>query len=237
MKFYRPLKPVRALTFDLDDTLYDNGPIIRAAEAALNSHLKKHHPTAANLAPSDWKKIQADLISANPALASDMGQLRMQSLLTALSDELAEHALEDAAKACFDHFYDKRSDFEIEQQIHSCLAKLSQKVPLIAITNGNVNPEKIGIAGYFKHFFHANTDLPMKPAPALFKAAIDELDCQPEQILHVGDNLIKDVQGAINAGMQTAWYAHDRGMIMRKEKATLLPHVELQSLDDLLLLI
>ncbi|NMH59914.1 HAD-IA family hydrolase [Alteromonas ponticola] len=237
MKIYRPLKPIKAMTFDLDDTLYDNGPIIRAAEAALNVHLKKHHPAAANLAPADWKKIKADLIKANPALASDMGQLRMQSLLTALSDELAEHDLETAAKACFDYFYDKRSDFEIEQNIHALLAELAQKIPLIAITNGNVDPDKVGIADYFTHFFHASVDLPMKPAPALFEAAMEKLTCSPEHILHIGDNLIKDVQGAINAGMQTAWYAHDRGMIMRQEKATVLPSIELHSLDELLLLV
>ncbi|MGP1084095.1 5-amino-6-(5-phospho-D-ribitylamino)uracil phosphatase YigB, partial [Serratia sp. CY58181] len=29
MQFYRPLRPLAALTFDLDDTLYDNRPVIR----------------------------------------------------------------------------------------------------------------------------------------------------------------------------------------------------------------
>lgn len=28
MHFYRPLAPIKAMTFDLDDTLYDNHPVI-----------------------------------------------------------------------------------------------------------------------------------------------------------------------------------------------------------------
>ena len=28
MHFYRPLRPIAAMTFDLDDTLYDNYPVI-----------------------------------------------------------------------------------------------------------------------------------------------------------------------------------------------------------------
>ena len=32
MKFYRPLRPFKAISFDLDDTLYDNHPIIEKAE-------------------------------------------------------------------------------------------------------------------------------------------------------------------------------------------------------------
>ncbi len=237
MIFYRPLSPVKAITFDLDDTLYDNGPIIRAAEEALDLHLETHHPQTAELQRQDWLKIKKKLISDNPALASDMGELRMQSLLTALADELPSDQLEDAARACFDLFYHKRSDFELDKNIHSCLQKLSKIVPLVAITNGNVDPEQIGIADYFQHFFHANVSLPMKPAPALFEAAIVHLGIRAGEILHVGDNLVKDIQGALDAGMQTAWYAHNRGMIMREEKATLLPHVELANLDELLFLV
>ncbi|MFY3758398.1 5-amino-6-(5-phospho-D-ribitylamino)uracil phosphatase YigB, partial [Escherichia coli] len=32
MHFYRPLRPLAALTFDLDDTLYDNRPVIAETE-------------------------------------------------------------------------------------------------------------------------------------------------------------------------------------------------------------
>jgi FMN hydrolase / 5-amino-6-(5-phospho-D-ribitylamino)uracil phosphatase len=237
MKFYRPLRPIKAITFDLDDTLYDNEPIIRAAEAALKAHLQQHHPQTACLSQHDWVDIKRDLISLDSRLASDMGQLRLLSLTQALSAELPDSEVDKAAKACFDCFYHKRSDLEIDQDIHACLAQLAQKVPLIAITNGNVNPAQIGIDNYFEQFLHASLKHSMKPAPDLFHAAIDHLGCDPKNILHVGDNLIKDVKGALDVGMQAAWYAHNRPMIMREEQVTLLPHLELTTLNELLLIV
>ena len=52
MRFYRPLGPVKAMTFDLDDTLYDNGPVIRAAEVSLQDYIVKHYPRTAQLTPA-----------------------------------------------------------------------------------------------------------------------------------------------------------------------------------------
>ena len=53
MQFFRPINHVDAMTFDLDDTLYDNEPIIRQAEQALQAHMAKHHKKAAPLKRSE----------------------------------------------------------------------------------------------------------------------------------------------------------------------------------------
>ena len=68
----------------------------------------------------------------------------------------------------------------------------------------------------------------------MFHEAADMLSLPPKAILHVGDNLEKDVMGAIKAGMQSAWIAANREMNLSREAVTLLPHVELSALDDLL---
>ena len=54
MQFFRPINKVKAMTFDLDDTLYNNEPIIRKAEKALQAHIAKHHPVAAKLSANHW---------------------------------------------------------------------------------------------------------------------------------------------------------------------------------------
>ena len=36
--------PLRCVTFDLDDTLWECGPILLAAEEAFYDWLKRHHP-------------------------------------------------------------------------------------------------------------------------------------------------------------------------------------------------
>lgn len=38
------MKHIRTLTFDLDDTLWDNRPVLMAAEQALYDWLGRHYP-------------------------------------------------------------------------------------------------------------------------------------------------------------------------------------------------
>lgn len=44
-----------------------------------------------------------------------------------------------------------------------------------------------------------------KPRPEIFEAVINDLGLAPEEILHVGDNLRADVEGAAAVGMRTVW--------------------------------
>lgn len=44
-----------------------------------------------------------------------------------------------------------------------------------------------------------------KPRPEIFQAVIDALGCAPRELLHVGDNLRADVEGAAAVGMRTVW--------------------------------
>jgi len=236
MQFFRPINTVKAMTFDLDDTLYDNEPIIRNAEAALATHLKQHHPKAASLSAAHWQQLKHNAIQANPALASDMGKLRFTILKDALMHDIAEEdddTLTQAVTASFDCFYNARSAFELSSHIHDTLETLSAHFPLIAITNGNVDAEKIGISAYFDLVLHASTTRPMKPASAMFDEAANMLSLAPKHILHVGDNIIKDVYGAINAGYQSAWFACNREMHLPRERASVLPHVQLDSFAEL----
>ena len=235
MRFFKPFGSVKAMTFDLDDTLYNNGPVIRQAEQTLKSHLDKHFPRAARLTVGEWQSIKQDLISEIPELRSDMGELRLRTLKRALvHDGLTDDALHNAAMQCFNCFYDARSNLTLDDDIHRVMAELSERIPLIAITNGNVDVEKVGIAGYFKRVYHASISRPMKPDVHMFDEAVNVLNMQPHNILHVGDSLINDVYGAGCAGMNTAWFAANRNMQLSAERASALPHVMLETFDELL---
>ncbi len=65
MRFYRPLRPLRALTFDLDDTLYDNRPVIARTERESLLFLQNYHPAL--------KMLDAGLLSAHPGRTAPAG--------------------------------------------------------------------------------------------------------------------------------------------------------------------
>ena len=76
---------------------------------------------------------------------------------------------------------------------------------MVALTNGNSNLEKIGI----RHLFHGVVTAvdagAAKPDRQIFDVAVGEAGVRPEEILHVGDHPIADIDGARQAGMRTAW--------------------------------
>ena len=55
MQFYRRWQPVAAISFDLDDTLYDNGPAIERAEQWMLSHLRSEYLATAMLDKPRWQ--------------------------------------------------------------------------------------------------------------------------------------------------------------------------------------
>ncbi|MCV5942411.1 5-amino-6-(5-phospho-D-ribitylamino)uracil phosphatase YigB, partial [Escherichia coli] len=81
-----------------------------------------------------------------PELKSDVTLWRLVQLQQAFSqvgyDEDAAHA---AAKAAVDVALDWRSRFEVPQQSLDVLEELAQHFPLVAITNGNVDLDRIGL--------------------------------------------------------------------------------------------
>ncbi|WJG09659.1 HAD-IA family hydrolase [Aliiglaciecola sp. LCG003] len=234
MIFYRKMTPVKALSFDLDDTLYDNYPLIVKAEQNLHEYIRTNYPNISQLSTADWRQIKNMHLNNNPNLASDMGELRRRTLSTALeSCGYLDDELKNAVNDCFEYFYYHRSNFKVDKTICSLLSDLAQRLPLVAITNGNVNLEQIGIADFFSHSFKSNLRHPMKPHPTMFNLASEALSIPINTILHVGDNLEKDVKGSIAAGMQSAWYAHNRPMQIEQERTTILPHVHLHQLAEL----
>ncbi|EKE75891.1 HAD-IA family hydrolase [Gallaecimonas xiamenensis] len=231
MIHYRPLGPIAAISFDLDDTLYDNGPLIRSAEAKLQQWLAERVKTLADSGPYFWQWRQR-VISEDPMLAHDATASRHQALsrgLTALGVNQAQ-GLADAAMA---HFLEWRSDCTLGPEIHLLLEQLSSRRPLVAISNGNADIERLGLGKYFKGAFHAGASRRMKPAPDLFLAAAQHLKLTPKAILHIGDHLRDDIQGALQAGYQAAWYNPEGLSIKSQGKGLLLPHFEFQSLASL----
>lgn len=62
MHFYRPLRPLAALTFDLDDTLYDNCPAIRQTEQQSMAFLQNYHPRLSRFQSTDLHRLRQELV-------------------------------------------------------------------------------------------------------------------------------------------------------------------------------
>ena len=67
------------------------------------------------------------------------------------------------------------------------------------------NLQKAGIFDCFEHIVWSSAHRKSKPSTKLFQAALDYWQLEPERILYVGDDPIRDVGGSKAVGMKSAW--------------------------------
>lgn len=234
MKFYRSWQGVQALSFDLDDTLYENHSVIRQAENKLLIWLAKKIPTSIKLTQNHWKNLQKQAIEENHHLIGNVTEKRRAQLrLAAIECGLNTENAQDLADEALTYFLVERSNFSISMPVFELLRALENKYPIVAITNGNVNCEKLGLSPFFVKIFKAGFDGQAKPSTDMFEQAQRELSISANQILHIGDHLITDVAGAKRAGFKACWLNEAKTSLNISKKASLLPDFEINNIQEL----
>jgi putative hydrolase of the HAD superfamily len=228
MQIFKALSPVKALSFDLDDTLYDNTPVIAAAEQAMLTALAKHAPQS-NVTDSDfWWQQRLQLAKIEPEIRHDIGRWRLLGIEAGLIElGIAPEQAKPVAQQGYDAFLEARTRISISPEITQLLTTLAKRYKLIAITNGNACIKKMGIGELFQFSLQAGPDGKMKPYPDMFNVAVERLKLAPAQILHIGDSHRADVMGALAAGCQAAWLDH------HQQPVSTLPHIRLTDVRQL----
>ena len=65
--------------------------------------------------------------------------------------------------------------------------------------------EQVGLLEYFDVLTFSDEARVSKPAQEIFLGTAHELGLPPEQLVHVGDDILNDVRGARRAGMKAIW--------------------------------
>ncbi len=222
------LKIVKAITLDLDDTLWPVWPAIERAEKALENWLSQHAPmTAALFANASVRdEIRTHVVRTRPELKHNLSAVRREAIRVALYRSKEDPLLADKG---FDVFFAERNRVTLFDDAVLALEFLSARFPVVALSNGNADIHAIGIAPYFKASISAQDFGVGKPDARIFHAAAGAVDASPAQVLHIGDDPGLDVLGALNAGMQTVWLNRPADVWKHDDK----PHLSVASLTQL----
>lgn len=193
----------RAITLDLDDTIWPVAPVIVKAEQALMGWLHEHAPrTAARWPLEDMRALRDTVYHEHPQLAHDFTRQRMISLERMFASAGDDPAL---AEPAFETFFAARCDVEHYEGSVGALERMARRLPLAALSNGNACLRRIGLMPLFRFQLGAREHGAAKPAASIFHAACRELGLAPHEVLHVGDDIEMDIGGAARAGLRTCW--------------------------------
>lgn len=224
MKYY-------TLLFDADETLFD----FRMSEKVAFSKAmhdfeipydeEYHHPIYDQINSAIWKEFELGKISQEV--------LKIERFKR-LSDTLnLDFDPSEFAKKFMDHLGDASYIYPSAFKI---LPELSKNFQLGIITNGlyDVQRRRIGkseIANYFDCIVISEQVGLAKPDAAIFNLALNDLNStELSKVLMIGDSLTSDIQGGINAGIDTCWYNPHH----KTNNSAAVPTYEIHSLMDLL---
>ncbi len=194
---------IRAVAFDLDNTLWEIEPVIVRAEQRWMEWLRENCPRI----PQRWsleelRRSRQELAAREPHLAHDFTYLRIASL--------ARHAREcgydaEIAERAFEIFFAARNELDLYPDVRQGLERLSNHFALATLSNGNADLARIGLSDYFTASLNARGVGAAKPDRRCFEHLVAALELTPDRVLYVGDDPLLDVAAARNAGLRTAW--------------------------------
>jgi len=195
---------IRALTFDLDDTLWDNRPVMLAAEQALYDWLSANYPRIGQrYTLEELSGLRRDLAERDPRLRYHMTALRKASLRLAAESVGYDDGLVEPA---FLAFLEVRHRVKPYDDVIPALERLRGAGYLIgSLTNGNADVHRAGIGHLFDFSVSAESAGRAKPHPRMFQEACRLAGIDPSELAHVGDEPATDLEGARVAEVAGIW--------------------------------
>lgn len=204
MQKYSSSRKIRAISFDLDDTLWDNRPVLYAAEQTLFDWLVKHYPRIGELHDVvSFRQMRLALAEQRPDLRHHMTRLRKVSLQLLAEAAGYDDSLVDPA---FQVFIEARHQITLYDDVIPALQSLRKSGYLLgALSNGNADVRRLDMGDLFDFIINAEDAGAAKPDSAMFTMACRQIGIQANELAHVGDEHETDIAGAINAGAVAVW--------------------------------
>lgn len=214
------MSSLEAITFDLDDTLWDNqGVMLKTEEGhyrwllealAMWREARQEPPLALHYQQgvADYLQRRQQWAQRVPERRGDFTWLRLRALEEQLEAQgLTRSAAFMWAAAAMNEFHRLRVQVTPHPEAAGLLAALAERYQLAAITNGNIHLKRQPLASYFPVAIAAGELLAPKPDPKPFLTALERLNVAPNRAMHVGDSWKEDVLPAQQLGMHAAWIA------------------------------
>ncbi|HFI0465506.1 TPA: HAD family hydrolase [Streptococcus suis] len=202
---------MKALVFDVDDTLYDQ---IQPFERALERHIEVAREQIEPLYLS-FRRYADEVFEATAIGKMSLKDSHIYRMKHALADfgYQVSDATALAIQIDYDYFQGQIELSPVFPEIFSwCQA---QGIEMGIITNGPYRHQlrkirTMGLVNWFEleHVLISGQVGITKPNPAIFQLMEERLGMSGEDICYLGDSFENDIIGAKTAGWQAVWFNH-----------------------------
>ncbi len=195
---------IRCITFDLDDTLWECHPVIQRAEQKFYDWLNSYYPKITQkYSQQALIEHRMAFMQANQDYTHDLSWIRKR-WIEKLADEAGyDHSLVEPG---FEVFWLARNEVTLFDGALETLETLSQNFTLGVISNGNANVHHIGIGHLFDFTLSSEQAGVSKPHQDIFHQALQLASHAAHETVYVGDDPVRDINGAHSAGMKAIWF-------------------------------
>ena len=153
-----------------------------------------------------WKRMPPRPAIDGPRENDDKGWWRdlVDLVLEDVAPSLSELDRDNFFEIAYEHFAEA-GVWELYPEVVDVLQKLQPRFQLAVVSNfdGRLRMilEHLGVSKFFSHIFVSSEIGADKPDPEIFRRALKFIDLAPAQVLHAGDDPMRDWQAASTAGL------------------------------------
>lgn len=202
---------IRAVFFDLDDTLFDHQHCARAALAGV----RDAHPCFAALPPEDIERHHGHILEdlhlqvMSGQLPLDAARIERFRRLYAVVGHAAEETLvAQTASAYREHYIRSRREVSGATAL---LAEVRKHAQVVIVSNNLLEEQQdklrhCGLDRYVDVLVVSEEAGVAKPDPKIFEIALERARCTAAEAVMVGDSWTNDIRGAMAAGIRPIWF-------------------------------
>ena len=199
---------IQAIFFDAVGTLFYLTKSVGDHYAFVGNEVGlKLDPTALERAFfAAWKRMPPRPTIDGPRENDDKGWWRdlVNLVLEDVVPSLSELDRDNFFEIAYEHFAEA-GVWEAYPEVVDVLEELQPRFQLAVVSNfdGRLRMilEHLGVSKFFSHIFVSSEIGADKPDPEIFRCALKVIDLAPAQVLHAGDDPVRDWQAASAAGL------------------------------------
>eukprot|EP00124_Ichthyophonus_hoferi_P002175 Ihof_evm5s138 gene=Ihof_evmTU5s138 len=183
-------KPIKAICFDLDDTLWDSKPTFQLATDALFEFIGKNFPRMILArGPAEFFELMKQLHADIPECTNFTVCRKMALKITAIE---AGYDYNDVVEPAYQVYDDARQQVRLYDGVLQTLLRLKQQgLILLALSNGNADLSRIPcLKNVFDVIVNPATCKASKPSLHPFNEAMRLAGVKSSEIVHVGDDYL-----------------------------------------------